>query len=171
MTKSLLWTYQAQDQAGRGTGRCLVWPQPRGAWGCPPLWASGKWHVCWRWDSTVGPLDGQSSPSGSWSIPWSEQNKSRKMRTRRIQPKKDETEINKSLAIVSYLCNVNITTMMFALWMTNVCNLNWSILPLLGGIQMKQSLKVNTLSCAFVIFPLTLKLAGCKSRFRMENFK
>lgn len=63
-------TYQAPNQAGRGIGRCWGWPPPHGAWGCPPLWASGKWCVCQRWDSTAGPLGGPSSPSGSWSIPW-----------------------------------------------------------------------------------------------------
>lgn len=63
-------THQAPSQAGRGIGRCWGWPPPHGAWGCPPLWASGKWHVCQRWDSTAGLLGGPFSPSGSWSIPW-----------------------------------------------------------------------------------------------------
>lgn len=65
-----LMTYRAPSQAGRGTGRCWGWPPPRGAWGCPPLWAFGKWAVWWRWDSTAGPPGEPSSPSGSWSIPW-----------------------------------------------------------------------------------------------------
>lgn len=64
--------YRAPSQAGRGIGRCWGWPPPRGAWGCPPLWASGKWPVCRRWDSTAGPPGERSSPSGSWSIPWRE---------------------------------------------------------------------------------------------------
>lgn len=67
-----LMTYRAPSQAGRGTGRCWGWPPPRGAWGCPPLWAFGKWAVWWRWDSTAGPPGEPSSPSGSWSIPWRE---------------------------------------------------------------------------------------------------
>lgn len=63
-------THQAPGPADRGTGRCWGWPPPHGAWGYPPLWASGKWFVCWRWDSTAEPLGGPSSPSGSWSTPW-----------------------------------------------------------------------------------------------------
>lgn len=63
-------TYRAPGRAGRGIARCWGWPPPHGAWGHPPCWASGKWAVCWRWDSTAGPLGGRSSPSGFWSTPW-----------------------------------------------------------------------------------------------------
>lgn len=65
-----LMTYRAPSQAGRGIVRCWGWPRPHGAWGCPPSWASGKWPVCRRWDSTAGPPGERSSPSGFWSIPW-----------------------------------------------------------------------------------------------------
>lgn len=63
-------TYRAPGRAGRGIARCWGWPPPHGAWGHPPCWASGKWGVCWRWDSTAGPPGGRSSPSGFWSTPW-----------------------------------------------------------------------------------------------------
>lgn len=62
-------TYQVPSQADRDIGRCWGWRPPHDVWGCPPLWAFGNWPVCWRSDSTAGPLGGLSSPSGSWSIP------------------------------------------------------------------------------------------------------